>query len=251
MIRPRYQSRLSSLILGVRPSITHINGVRLVTSPDNFSLTGTTAWRTGLQMLIADLGQEPDPLGGEVWLYDWASRELEREAVRWTDASSMLEQLLVSIGPTAPEHDILRSQIFWAQWSRNISATVLAINSGTGQLSEDTHELAQESLFIVRAHGGPTTLTSALAEIVARGPGAPLDTPVFRPLCAPTERVQLTALVESSMTGDTICTATEAILLDQRELAANPGQARWCRHHSRGGRTRPHPHNRLASPPEG
>jgi len=70
MIRPTYQSRLNALIVGIRPSLVHVSGMRNVLVADNLSHTGAVAWSTGLQMLIEDLSAEPELSGGEVWLND-------------------------------------------------------------------------------------------------------------------------------------------------------------------------------------
>lgn len=239
MIRPRYQSRLSALILGVRPSMTHVNGVRITRTPDNFSRNGTIAWQTGLQMLLADLNGSHELSTGEKWLQDWVAKEAARDAVRWSDASSMLELLSISLGPTAPEPELLRDPTFWAQWSRNIDAMRFAVEGGSSLLSSDSPELANSALELVNIHGGPSLLAMKLEQIAEAESGSVFEIPVFRGLCSAVERVQLTTLVESSMTGDPMCTATEASLLDQRVPSVTPAKARSCRRRPAGDRARP------------
>lgn len=247
MIRPRYQSRLSALILGVRPSMTHVNGVRLTRTPDNFSRSGTIAWQTGLQMLLADLNGSNDLSSGEKWLEDWVAKEAARDAVRWSDASSMLELLSISLGPTAPEPELLRDPVFWAQWSRNIDAMRMAVEGGSSRLSADSPELAGSAFGLVKIHGGPSLLAMKLEQIAETEPGPAFENPIFRGLCSAVERVQLTTLVESSMTGDPICSATEASLLDQRVPSGPPTKARSCRRRPVRGRARPRHNNDAAN----
>lgn len=239
MIRPRYQSRLNALIVGVRPSMTHNNGVRNVMLADNLAHSGKIAWSTGLQMLKDDLCAESHLSGGEVWLSDWTIREADREASRWSDASSTLELLSVSLGPLAHEADILRGPQFWAQWCRNVDALMLAIEGESSRFSLDTPELAEHCLELVSQHGGPTSLNEMLEFFAANNGGDAPEEVVFRPLCSVVERLQLTALIESSLSAEQVCTANQDVLLGQRAGPTPPSLTASCQRRSTSGRPRP------------
>ncbi len=249
MIRPTYQSRLNALIVGIRPSIVSVNGIRNVMVADNLSHTGAIAWSTGLHMLIEDLAAEPELTGGEVWLDDWATTEARREAERWTDASTVLELLSVSLGPLSLEAEMPRGPQFWAQWSRNVDAMMLKVEGRSSRVTNDTPELAAHCLELVNLHGGPHVLLDMLEMLAACEPGEPLASPIFRQLGSVVERVQLTALIEASLSGDPVCTANQAALLGQRAAPAPQTNPASCRRRSNGGRARPrqsrfseHPH---------
>lgn len=217
MVRATYQKRLSALILGIRPSVGHVYGSTERTPVDNLTLHGVQAWQVGLEQLNADLLLVPELEGGELWIQKWVAEEIEREQHRWSDASTVLELLALSLGPASAEPSRgPRGRRFWAQWQANVDHLALLIHTGAAETTSDTAELVQHCIELVQQHNGPEAIVDVLADAsrvlgpVNRGP-AP-----FRPLTSAIERLQLSALLAAAYDDEPPCTAAMAKLLEQR-----------------------------------
>lgn len=216
MIRPTYQSRLSALILGVRPSVAHIYGAVDPAPADNLTVVGTLAWRAGVQLLLEDLQADERISTGEVWLMEWAMGEKVREQRRWTDASSMIELLALSLGPVEAGADTTRGRVFWNQWRKNISDLVSEVENGTALVSQDTSELSLHLVKLLGTHSGPREIVDSLRWISELPPSTEAVEPVFRPLSSAVERLQLSALIAATFVDQPVCSAAQATLLGKR-----------------------------------
>ncbi len=216
MVRATYQTRLSAIILGIRPTVAHVYGSAGRTPADNLAHLGMEAWHIGLGQLHTDLCTASTLSAGELWMQAWIVDELERDARRWSDASTMLELLAVSLGPaTADPRHGPRGRLFWNQWQRNLVHHRQRVESGAAIASHDTQDLVDHVIHLVLEHDGPQALLDDLAMIgSALGPsGAPSP---FRPLSSPIERLQLSAILGSAYDDEPVCTAAMSRLLEQR-----------------------------------
>lgn len=217
MVRATYQKRLSALILGIRPSVSHVYGSTDRTPADNLTIVGIQAWQVALRQLNTDLLTVSELAGGDLWIHEWVAAEVNREADRWSDASTMLEVLAVALGPASadPTHGP-RGRMFWTQWERNVHDLCTLIDTGAAATTSDTVELLAHCITLVEQHDGPASIVDALTEAslclgpVNRGPAA------FRPLTSAVERLQLSAILAAAYDDEPTCTAAMARLLEQR-----------------------------------
>lgn len=218
MIRSTYQSRLSGLILGLRPTSAHIYGADTRFSVDNLTHDGLAAWAAGLTMLANDMADPASRLTPtETWVAEWVAIERARDAVRWGDASSMLELLALSLGPGSLDPTHLRPDDHWSDWTRNIHDHRRRINAGQSAPSGDTADLAHYCIDLANAHRAPHGLIELLDDIANTAAPVQHQPEVFRPLSTPAERLQLSVLIASAYTVQRRnCAAAEARLLNQR-----------------------------------
>lgn len=217
MVGATYQKRLSALILGIRPSVGHVYGDTERTPADNLTMLGLQAWQVGLRQLNTDLLTLPDLAGGEHWIQSWVAAELDRDLNRWSDASTMLELLAVSLGPASADPSRgPRGRAFWSQWQNNITHLCMLMGTGAAATTADTAELLEHCISLVQLHSGPETIANTLSEAaeslgpINRGP-AP-----FRPLSSAVERLQLSAILAAAYDDEPSCTAAMAKLLELR-----------------------------------
>ena len=217
MVRATYQKRLSALILGIRPSVGHIYGSTERTPVDNLTMLGVQAWQVGLQQLDADLSTAPELAGGELWIQQWVADEVQREQHRWSDASTMLELLALSLGPAgADPRRGPRGRTFWAQWQTNLDYLHTLMSTGAAATTIDTADLLQHCIELVEQHNGPDAIVETLnGAACALGPIRHQPAP-FRPLTSAIERLQLSALLAAAYDDEPSCTAAMAKLLEQR-----------------------------------
>lgn len=216
MVRATYQTRLSAIILGIRPTVAHVYGTAGRTPADNLSQLGMEAWSMSLRQLSSDLSSAPTLSSGERWMQTWIVDELERDVRRWGDASTILELLAVSLGPATPDADEgPRGRLFWNQWQRNFVHHRQRVESGAAVASHDTQDLVDHVIRLVVDHDGPQALLDDLAlfgcELGPPGPPSP-----FRPLSSTIERLQLSAILGSAYDDEPVCTAAMSRLLEQR-----------------------------------
>lgn len=217
MVRATYQKRLSALILGIRPSVSHVYGSTDRTPADNLTMIGVEAWQFGLRQLNTDLLTVSELAGGDLWIQEWVTAEIDREVDRWSDASTMLEVLAIALGPASADPSSgPRGRMFWAQWDRNVDHLCTLIDTGAATTTSDTAELLGHCIALVEQHYGPERIVDALTEAslslgpINRGPAA------FRPLTSAVERLQLSALLAAAYDDEPTCTAALAKLLEQR-----------------------------------
>ena len=217
MVRATYQRRLSGIILGIRPTVSHVYGSTERTPADNLTMVGVEAWRMALRQLQRDLVDADELAGGEQWIREWTTEEIEREAGRWSDASSMLELLAVALGPaTADASKGPRSRLFWTQWQQNLAHYLRQVETGAAAPSADTAELIAHCIDIIGQHNGPQAMIDDLvAAQGALGPVSRAPAP-FRPLVSAVERLQLSAILAAAYDEEPVCTAAMAKLLEQR-----------------------------------
>lgn len=234
MVGATYQKRLSALILGIRPSVGHVYGDTARTPADNLTMLGLQAWRVGLRQLNVDLLAADELAEGEQWIQEWVARELEREQERWSDASTMLELLAVSLGPASADPSRgPRGRMFWKQWKLNLESLSTLIGTGAAATTADTAELLDHCVGLVQRHSGPETITNMLTD-TARSLG-PIDrgSAPFRPLSSAVDRLQLSAILAAAYDDEPSCTAAMARLLELRppspECTADSGSRRRLR----------------------
>jgi len=217
MVRATYQTRLSAIILGIRPTVAHVYGSTDRTPADNLTLLGIEAWRVGLRQLHTDLCAADSITAGEEWIHEWVATEIQREEGRWGDASTLLELLAVSLGPAAADPTRgPRSRLFWDQWQRNLSHHLTIVGTGASAPTHDTRELLDHASRLVFDHNGPQTLIDDLAAL-GRSLGAVESSPApFRPLSSAVERLQLSTILASAYDDGPTCSAAMAKLLEQR-----------------------------------
>jgi len=218
MIRAIYQKRLAALILGIRPTSTHIYGVDRGVSVDNLTANGLAAWSAGLHMLADDLA---DPLveltPTETWIAEWVTLEIQRESQRWTDGSTVLELLALSLGPTSLDPTYLRPESFWSSWTQNLHEHRTRLDVGRTSLAGDSADLARHCHELAASHGAPEGMLALLSNIATVERPVHHQPEVFRPLSTPGERLQLSAILASAYSiGAGGCAAAEARLLEQR-----------------------------------
>lgn len=235
MVRATYQSRLSAIILGIRPTVAHVYGNTDRTPADNLTNLGIEAWRVGLRQLHTDMCAAPTLSSSEDWILSWVATEIEREEDRWTDASTLLELLAVSLGPASPDPSKgPRGRLFWNQWQRNLAYYRTLVGTGAAATTHDTSELAQHCARLVFDHDGPQAVLDDLAAIgKALGPVLAEPSP-FRPLSAAVERLQLSAIMASSFDDEPVCSAAMAKLLEQRPPTLPCHAEASRRHRARG-----------------
>lgn len=223
MIRASYQKRLSALILGLRPTASHIYGVDIRFAVDNLSANGLTSWDAGLAMLRESLADPSVELTStEMWIDGWVKTETERERLRWQDASTMLELLALSLGPTSLDPSHLRPGWFWSMWFRNLLEHRASLDTGRTTLSGDTIDLARHCRELARIHGAPDGMVELLANIAETDGPVRHQPEVFRPLTTPEERLQLSAVIASAYSiSANGCVAAEERLLEQRPPLVN------------------------------
>ena len=218
MIRATYQKRVAALILGLRPTTAHIYGVDRRTGVDNLSRNGLFAWTTGLSMLAEDLA-DPSVLltPTEKWIAEWVDLELYRDSQRWTDGSTVLELLALSLGPTSLDASHLRPETYWSAWTQNLHEHRTRLDTGRTTLAGDSVDLARHCGELAASHGAPDGLIALLSNIADGARPVRHQPEVFRPLSTPGERLQLSAILASAYSiGARNCAAAEARLLDQR-----------------------------------
>lgn len=216
MVRATYQTRLSAIVLGIRPSAAHLYGARGRPPADNLTHLGLEAWRLGLGDLLADIMAASDTSAGERWIENWIVTELDRDANRWSDASTLLELLAISLGPATaePSHGP-RGRLFWVQWYRNILHLQQQLETHATAPSSDTAELVEHCRQLVEDHAGPRAVFDGLHEIEQMmGPVAPASP--FRPLASAVERLQLSVILSSAYDTTPPCSATMARLVELR-----------------------------------
>ncbi len=216
MVRATYQSRLSAIILGIRPSVAHVYGSSEQAPADNLSQLGVEVWRVGLRQLHTDLFAAPQLTAGEQWMQEWVHAELDRESARWKDASTLLELLAVSLGPAGPDPSRPRGRLFWDQWRRNLAHHYTLTSTGASAASHDTGELCEHVIQLVIDHDGPQAMLDDLRALShAVGPATVAPAP-FRPLSSAIERLQLSAILASAYDDEPVCSAAMARVLEQR-----------------------------------
>lgn len=218
MIRATYQKRVSALILGLRPTVAHVYGVDKRFSVDKLSANGLAAWRAALGMLADDFADPTvDLTSTETWLGQWVLTEIERDTLRWSDASTVLELLALSLGPISLDPTHLRPEPFWATWMQNLHEQRTRIDTGRTSISGDSVDLALHCMELARNHGAPDGMIELLDNIVTVPRPVRHQPEVFRPLSTPAERLQLSAILASAYSvGPNGCAAAEARLLEQR-----------------------------------
>ncbi|MEZ5341582.1 MAG: hypothetical protein R2706_09040 [Acidimicrobiales bacterium] len=153
----------------------------------------------------------------ERWIAGWVHTELERERVRWNDASSMLELFALSLGPMALDPSYLRPDWFWTMWFRNLAEHRYSLDAGRTSLSGDTVDLARHCRDLARVHLAPEGMVGLFCELVETKRPVRHQPEVFRPLSTPAERLQLSAVIASAFNAtDVGCVAAEERLLEQR-----------------------------------
>jgi hypothetical protein len=217
MVGATYQTRLSAIILGIRPSASHVYGSVARTPADNLTMVGIDAWQIGLRQLQRDLRAAGELSGGELWIREWIDQEIGREAERWTDASSMLELLALALGPASADASAgPRGRLFWTQWQQNVAHYRQQVEVGAAAASADSEELLEHCITLVESHGGPLSVTDDLAMAQVALGAASQPAAVFRPLTSAVERLQLSAILGSAYDDAPVCTAAMARLLEQR-----------------------------------
>ena len=217
MVRATYQSRLSAIILGIRPSVAHVYGSTDRPPADNLTNLGIEAWRVGLRQLHTDMCAQPSLDPTERWIHDWLTVELRREQARWHDASTLLELLAVTLGPASPDPTTgPRGRLFWDQWRRNLAYHVSRVETGATVATPDTAELLEHTAHLASEHNGPQAVLDDLATVgrlLSETFGVPAS---FRPMASAVERLQLSAIMASSYDDQPVCSAAMAKLLEQR-----------------------------------
>ncbi len=211
MIRAPHQTRFSALVSGIRPSIASLPGDPSVgyIPAANLTTLAIEGWRMGLETLRGGLVDTIEPTMGESWLLDWVGRELERDASRWEDSSSVLEELAISIGPASagPEAAVFTAR-FWEQWQKNLDALIERGEARRSFHSDDTEELWLACRAYAGALYAPAGLLDRLDRIATldtdRCPGRP-----YRSLASSVERVQIGAILAAGASQDQACTAME------------------------------------------
>ncbi len=218
MIRATYQKRLAALILGLRPNAAHIYGVDRRISVDNLTANGLEAWSTGLRMIAEDLADPSVQLTPtETWIADWVDLEIQRDAQRWADGSTVLELLALSLGPTSLDPSHLRPERFWSAWTQNLHEHRTRLDTGRTTVAGDSADLARHCRELAISHEAPEGMVELLNNVATATRTVRHQPEVFRPLTTPGERLQLSAMLASAYSiGARGCAAAEARLLEQR-----------------------------------
>lgn len=212
-----YQTRARALLLGIRPSIADSVVPSQRPQADNLSLIGIDSWRAALHMLLNDIGANADLAPSERWIGGWAERELKRDNVRWRDASSWLELLVLALTPMEGASEAHQpGRVFWSQWQQNTANLLEAMQGGSTVATGDTAELAEHCRMLIEAVEGPVQLADGMAIIASLGAEPDSDVRVFRPLATSIERLQLSSIIAASFDHGPVCVATESRLFENR-----------------------------------